>query len=117
MYAKQLRYITEDGTRQLSDIEIFPCSCEICCKYSPEQLRQLEETLKINELAIHNLYAIKLEVDKVKQAIHEGRLWEYVIKKARAHPKLFEMIDVMIENYEFLESRNSKIQRKSNFSI
>ena len=81
LYAKQLRYITEDGTRHLSDIEIFPCSCEICRKYSPEQLRQLEETLKINELAIHNLYAIKLEVDKVKQAIHEGRLWEYVIKK------------------------------------
>ena len=35
---------------------------------------------------------LKLVLDKVKQAIYEGRLWEYVIKKARAHPKLFEMI-------------------------
>jgi len=115
LYAKQLRYITEDGTRYLSDIEIFPCSCEICRKYSPEQLRQLEETLKINELAIHNLYAIKLEVDKVKQAIHEGRLWEYVIKKARAHPKLFEMIDVMTENSEFLGLGTPKFKERAIF--
>ena len=68
-------------------------------KYTPDELTSVRKyVLKINELAIHNLYAIKLEVDKVKQAIYEGRLWEYVIKKARAHPKLFEMIEVMTEN-------------------
>ena len=46
----------------------------------------------------------------VKQAIHEGRLWEYVIKKARAHPKLFEMIDVMTENSEFLGLGTPKLK-------
>ena len=112
---KKLRYITDDGTRYLSDIEIFPCNCEICSKYTPDELRQLEDTLKINELAIHNLYAIKLEVDKVKQAIHEGRLWEYVIKKARAHPKLFEMIEVMTENYEFLGLGTPKFKERAIF--
>ena len=115
LYAKQLRYITDDGTRYLSDIDIFPCNCEICSKYTPEELRQLESTEKINQLAIHNLYAIKLEVDKVKQAIHEGRLWEYVIKKARAHPKLFEMIEVMTENYEFLGIGTPKFKEKAIF--
>ena len=115
LYAKQLRYITDDGTRYLSDIEIFPCNCEICSKYTPDEFRQLENTLKINELAIHNLYAIKLEVDKVKQAIHEGRLWEYVIKKARAHPKLFEMIEVMTENYEFLGLGTPKFKERAIF--
>ncbi|MDC4212958.1 MAG: tRNA guanosine(15) transglycosylase TgtA [Candidatus Nitrosopumilus limneticus] len=115
LYAKQLRYITDDGTRHLLDIEIFPCNCEICTKYTPNQLRQLEDTLKINELAIHNLYAIKLEVDKVKQAIYEGRLWEYVIKKARAHPKLFEMIEVMTENSEFLGLGTPKFKERAIF--
>jgi len=115
LYAKQLRYITDDGTRYLSDITIFPCNCEICSKYTPNEFRQLEETEKINQLAIHNLYAIKLEVDKVKQAIHEGRLWEYVIKKARAHPKLFEMIEVMTENYEFLGLSTPKFKEKAIF--
>ncbi len=115
LYAKQQRYITDDGTRYLKDIRIFPCNCEICSKYTPDELRQLEETDKINELAIHNLHAIKLEVDKVKQAIHEGRLWEYVIKKARAHPKLFEMIEVMTENYEFLGLSTPKFKEKAIF--
>ena len=115
LYAKQLRYMTDDGTRYLSDITVFPCNCEICSKYTPDKLRQLEITNKINELAIHNLHAIKLEVDKVKQAIHEGRLWEYVIKKARAHPKLFEMIEVMTENYEFLGLGTPKFKEKAIF--
>jgi len=115
LYAKKLRYITDDGTRYLKDITIFPCNCEICSKYTPDEFRLLDETEKINQLAIHNLYAIKLEVDKVKQAIHEGRLWEYVIKKARAHPKLFEMIEVMTENYEFLGLSTPKFKEKSIF--
>jgi 7-cyano-7-deazaguanine tRNA-ribosyltransferase len=115
LYAKQQRYITDDGTRYLKDIKVFPCNCEICSKYTPDELRQLEETDKINELAIHNLHAIKLEVDKVKQAIHEGRLWEYVIKKARAHPKLFEMIEVMTDNYEFLGLSTPKFKEKAIF--
>jgi len=115
LYAKQLRYITDDGTRYLADISVFPCNCEICIKYTPEEFRQLGETEKINQLAIHNLYSIKLEVDKVKQAIHEGRLWEYVIKKARAHPKLFEMIEVMTENSEFLGLSTPKFKEKAIF--
>ena len=115
LYAKQLRYITDDGTRNLSDITVFPCNCEICSKYTPDEFRQLEDTEKINLLAIHNLYAIKLEVDKVKQAINEGRLWEYVIKKARAHPKLFEMVEVMTENYEFLGLGTPKFKEKAIF--
>jgi len=115
LYAKQLRYITDDGTRYLSDISTFPCNCEICSKYTPDEFRQLEATEKINQLAVHNLHAIKLEVDKVKQAIHEGRLWEYVIKKARAHPKLFEMIEVMTENYEFLGLATPKFKEKAIF--
>ena len=115
LYAKQQRYITDDGTRYLSDITVFPCSCQICSKYTPKEFAQLETAEKINELAIHNLYAIKLEVDKVKQAIGEGRLWEYVIKKARAHPKLFEMIKVMTENHEFLGLATPKFKTKAIF--
>jgi 7-cyano-7-deazaguanine tRNA-ribosyltransferase len=115
LYAKGLRYITDDGTRNLSEISVFPCNCEICSKYTPDEFRKLESVEKVNQLAIHNLHAIKLEVDKVKQAIHEGRLWEYVIKKARAHPKLFEMIDVMTENAEFLGIGTPKYKEKAIF--
>ncbi|MGH1567416.1 MAG: tRNA guanosine(15) transglycosylase TgtA [Nitrosopumilus sp.] len=115
LYAKQQRYITEDGTRYLSDITVFPCNCEVCSKYTPNELRQLESTEKINQVAIHNLHAIKLEVDKVKQTIYEGRLWEYVMKKARSHPKLFEMIEVMTNNSEFLSASTPKFKERAIF--
>ena len=115
LYAKQERYITDDGTRYLSDISVFPCNCEICSKYTPNELRQLEGQEKINEIAIHNLHSIKLEVDKVKQAIYEGRLWEYVIKKARAHPKLFEMIEILVNNSESLTVSTPKFKERAIF--
>ena len=115
LYAKQQRYITDDGTRYLKDIIVFPCNCEVCSKYTPAELSQLENDEKTNLLAIHNLYAIKLEVDKVKQAIYEGRLWEYVMKKARAHPKLYEMIEVMTSNIEFLSTGTPKFKEKAIF--
>jgi len=115
LYAKQDRYITEDGTRHLSDISIFPCNCEVCSKYTPAELRQLNGPEKINEVALHNLHAIKLEVDKVKQSIYEGRLWEYVLKKARAHPKLFEMKEVLIQNSNTLSISTPKFKEKAIF--
>jgi 7-cyano-7-deazaguanine tRNA-ribosyltransferase len=115
LYAKQERYITDDGTRNLSDISVFPCNCEICSKYTPNELRQIEGQDKINEIALHNLHAIKVEVDKVKQAIHEGRLWEYVLKKARAHPKLFEMIEVLTKNSDYLAVSTPKFKEKAIF--
>ena len=115
LYAKQDRYITEDGTRYLSDISVFPCNCEICCKYSPNEMRQLKGQDRINEIAIHNLHAIKLEVDKVKQAIYEGRLWEYVMKKARAHPKLFEMIEIFVNNSKTFLVSTPKFKERAIF--
>jgi len=115
LYAKQERYITEDGTRYLSDITVFPCNCEICSKYTPNELKELKGQEKINEIAVHNLHAIKLEVDKVKQAIYEGRLWEYVLKKSRAHPKLFEMIDILTQNSDWLSVSTPRFKEKALF--
>lgn len=115
LYAKQGRYITEDRTRHLSDISYFSCNCEICTKYSPKELDSEEIQSKIDKLALHNLYTIKAEVDRVKESIVEGRLWEYVIKKCRAHPKLFEVIDVFIENSRYFVNTTPKFKEKAIF--
>ena len=115
LYAKQERYITEDGTRHISDISVFPCNCEVCSKYTPKELMQLNGTEKVNEVALHNLHAIKLEVDKVKQSIYEGRLWEYVLKKTRAHPKLFEINEILTKNSKTFEISTPKFKEKAIF--
>lgn len=115
LYAKQGRYITEDGTRYLSDIAVFPCNCEVCSKFTPKELQQLDGNDRINNVALHNLHAIKEEVDKVKQAIYEGRLWEYVMKKSRAHPKLFETISVFTDNSDYLRVGTPRFKEKAIF--
>lgn len=115
LYAKQGRYITEDGTRHLSDMTYFSCQCEICSKYSPKELDLEESQSKIDKIALHNLYAIKSEVDRVKEAILEGRLWEYAIKKCRAHPKLFEVIDIFVENSKYFVETTPKFKEKAIF--
>ena len=70
-------------------------------KFKPKEILSLKSEDKINKIALHNLFAIKSEVDRVKESIMQGRLWEYVMMKMRAHPKLFEAIDVFIKNSDF----------------
>ncbi len=78
-------------------------------------LRQIEGQDRTNEIALHNLSAIKAEVDRVKQAIHEGRLWEYILKKARAHPKLFETISILTNNTHYLVETTPQYKEKAVF--
>ena len=115
LYAKHDRVITDDGTRRLDELEYFPFDCEVSSKYKPKELLGMKKEERIDQIALFNLYAIKAEVDRVKQAIREGRLWEYTIKKARAHPKLFETIDVMLNNTKFLQDGTPKFKEKAIF--
>lgn len=115
LYAKQQRYISEDGTRHLSDISYFSCNCEVCSKFTPAELLAINSEEKINKIALHNLFAIKSEVDRVKEAIMEGRLWEYVMKKLRAHPKLYEVKDEFVANSENFIKYTPKFKEKAIF--
>ncbi len=115
LYAKHDRYITEDGTTHLDEIAYFSCPCEVCTKFKPKEIISLSRDDKQNNLALHNLYSIKAEVDRVKQAIHEGRLWEYALKKSRAHPKLFETISVFTSSTSFLSQGTSRFKENAIF--
>ena len=115
LYAKHDRIITEDGTRRLDELEYFPFDCEVSQKFTPKEIRELKKDERVDLIALFNLYAIKYEVNKVKQAIREGRLWEYVIKKARAHPKLFETIQVLVDNSKSFIDTTPKFKEKAVF--
>ncbi|CAE6493674.1 tRNA guanosine(15) transglycosylase TgtA [Candidatus Nitrosotenuis uzonensis] len=115
LYAKHDRYITEDRTAHLSEMQYFACSCEICSRHTPKEISSLAGQERTNAIALHNLYAIKCEVDRVKQAIHEGRLWEYTVKKIRAHPKLFETLGIFTENPEFFAKTTPRFKERALF--
>jgi len=115
LYAKHDRYIEEDKTIHLQDIRYFSCTCEVCTKFNPKEILALEFEEKINQIALHNLFAIKAEVDRVKESIHEGRLWEYVMKKIRAHPKLFEVSDIFTKSSEYFLNTTPIFKEKAIF--
>jgi 7-cyano-7-deazaguanine tRNA-ribosyltransferase len=115
LYAKHDRYISDDRTNHLTEMQYFPCNCEVCSRHTPKELAEVPRDLRIQEIALHNLHAIKAEVDRTKEAIHEGRLWEYVTKKIMAHPKLYETVEVFTKNADWLGRTTPKFKENAVF--
>jgi 7-cyano-7-deazaguanine tRNA-ribosyltransferase len=89
LFAKQGKYMTPTGVREVKDMVEFACPCTVCSHLSSVrellELPPAEVTLK---LAIHNLYVMKAELSATKEAIREGRLWNYLTLRMKSHPTL-----------------------------
>jgi 7-cyano-7-deazaguanine tRNA-ribosyltransferase len=114
LYAKDGRYMTPNGTVRLDELFYLPCQCPVCSSHSLRELRGMQRDQRIIEVAKHNLYVLKAEVDSVKQTIMDGRLWEYVVQKARAHPKLMEAVR-LFKDIEILEGGTPLFKERAIF--
>jgi 7-cyano-7-deazaguanine tRNA-ribosyltransferase len=114
LYAKDGRYMTPNGTVRLDELFYLPCQCPVCSTHTLPELTGLNGEERIIEIAKHNLHVLKAEVDSVKQAIMDGRLWEYAVQKARAHPKLMEAIQLFKE-IEMLEEGTPLFKERAIF--
>ncbi|MCZ6725184.1 MAG: tRNA guanosine(15) transglycosylase TgtA [Thaumarchaeota archaeon] len=115
LYAKRGRYMTSAGTLNLEKMSYFPCVCPICSKWSVKELLESDRGVAVQELALHNLYALKNELDKTKEAIREGRLWEHVGSMARNHPKLWAAFLSLSRYSEELEEGTPLFKEKGLF--
>jgi len=114
LYAKDGRYMTPSGTFRLDELTYLPCQCPVCSSHSLQELRAMEKDERMIEIAQHNLHVLKAEVDAVKQAIMDGRMWEYVMHKARAHPKLMEAAQ-LFKDIEMLEDGTPLFKERAIF--
>lgn len=89
LYARDNRYLTLSRTYRLEDLDYFPCNCPICRKYNPRDLLEMPRLERVRLLAIHNLHVLHQAILEVKVAIREGRLWELLEERSRAHPSLY----------------------------
>jgi 7-cyano-7-deazaguanine tRNA-ribosyltransferase len=112
LYAKDNRYMYSHGTLRLDDMAYFPCCCPVCSYYTVKELLNEDRETRITNLAKHNLFVLKQEVSCVKQAIYDGRLWEYILQKARSHPKLMDAI-YTIKNFEYLQNYTPLFKQKA----
>ncbi len=113
-YAKDGRLLFPDGTRKLKDLRELPCSCPICTEHTVEGLLSMYKNGDYKAIAMHNLYVNFAEIKRIKQAIFEGRLWEFVEKKCRAHPNLLSALKGLKHHKKYLE-RFENISKKSAF--
>jgi 7-cyano-7-deazaguanine tRNA-ribosyltransferase len=114
LYAKAGRYMTPNGTVRLELLTYLPCQCPVCSSHTLQELFAMSCGERIIEVAKHNLHVLKAEIDAVKQAIMDGRLWEYVTQKAHAHPKLMEAMQ-LFKDLGMLESGTPLFKERAIF--
>lgn len=114
LYAKDNRYMTPNGTVRLDELAYLSCQCPVCSSHTVQELHDMKTDKRTIEIAKHNLHILKAEVEAVKQAIMDGRLWEYVMQKARAHPKLMEAAQIF-KDVEMLEEGTPLFKEKAIF--
>lgn len=102
-YAKDERFLFANCTKKLSEIEESPCSCSVCHRYSPQELREMETGERTRNIALHNLYQTFAEMKKIREAIREGSLWELVERRAVTNPYLLDAMEVVQEEKKWLE--------------
>ncbi|MCW4004641.1 MAG: tRNA guanosine(15) transglycosylase TgtA [Candidatus Bathyarchaeota archaeon] len=103
LYARENRYMTENGTWRVEELDYFPCSCPQCSTETPRGLEHKTPKERQVFLAEHNLHVCVAELKRIKQAIREGRLWEHTEMRVHAHPALLSALKRLRNHEDFLE--------------
>ena len=90
------------GTRKLDDLEVLPSEFSAAPGITIDQLKAMESSERQRIIAKHNLIVSFTEIRRVRQAIHEGTLWELVENRLRCSPVLMKVFDVLKEEMEWL---------------
>lgn len=115
LYAEADRFLTTRGTVKLENLSEMPCSCEVCCKYTPDDLRAMDKEERTQLIAQHNLHVSFAELRLIRQAIAEGSLMELVEERCRAHPMLLDAVRHLGEYSEDLEKYDPRSKKSAFF--
>lgn len=102
-YAREERFMYPTGTKFLRDLHDLACDCPACAATSVRDLLSMPADERTRRIAEHNLYVSLKELRKVRNAIHEGSIWEMVEMRARAHPSLLAVLKVLQKHVEYME--------------
>jgi 7-cyano-7-deazaguanine tRNA-ribosyltransferase len=115
LYARENRYMTENGTLRLGELDYFPCQCPKCASATPQEVRANPQKERETFLAEHNLYVCAAELKRIKQAIKDGRLWEHVQMRTHAHPALLTALKKLKAHADFIENYNPTSKKSGLF--
>ena len=115
LYAEDDRFLTTRGTYKLENLHEMPCSCEVCTKYTPDDLRAMPKKQRRDLIAQHNLHVSFAELRRIRQAIYEGSLMELVEERCRAHPALLDAVRQLGMYAEDLEKYDPRSKKSAFF--
>lgn len=109
-FARDDRMMFVDGTFRLSDMEQLNCKCPSCIDLTIEDLRNMNKKNRTEIIARHNLNQIIQELSLIHRYICEGRLWELVEMRCRAHPAILSALR-SLKNYQYMMEQYDPISR------
>lgn len=115
LYAEDDRLLSTRGTFKLENLQEMPCSCEVCTKYTPDDLRAMPKEKRRDLIAQHNLHVSFAELRLIRQAIYDGNLMELVEERCRAHPALLEAVRHLGEYSNDLEKYDPRSKKSAFF--
>lgn len=115
LYAAEGRYMTNHGTVRIRNLKEPICVCPVCRRMDPQEINQLPPNEREIVISRHNLYVSLNEIRKIRQAIYDGRLWEFVEMRVRAHPKLLQSLYGLKKYSKYLERFTPLIKKRGIF--
>lgn len=115
IFARHDRLLTPNGTYRLKELHEQFCFCPACQQYSISELKQLDRPERTQVLAKHNLYTCVNEINRIKQAIREGRLWQLVESRLSSHPSLVDAMNRLRAHASFIEQFSPITKKRALF--
>jgi 7-cyano-7-deazaguanine tRNA-ribosyltransferase len=115
LYAEDDRFLTTRGTYKLENLQEMPCSCEVCNKYTPDDIRAMDKDERTKLIAEHNLNVSFAELRVIRQAIIDGNLMELVEERCRVHPMLLDGCRQLGKYTDDLEIYDPRIKKSAFF--
>ncbi|MGC8681418.1 MAG: tRNA guanosine(15) transglycosylase TgtA, partial [Thermoplasmata archaeon] len=102
-YARDDRVIFPDGTRYLSELKYVPYPSPYLNRYDIEDIKKMDREERFGIISRHNLHVTIEELERIKNAIYEGTVWEYAEERCRSHPSLYNALKELYKYKEKLE--------------
>ncbi len=102
-YARDDRVIFPDSTRYLSELKYVPYPSPYLDRYDIEDIKKMDREERFGIISRHNLHVTIEELERIKNAIYEGTVWEYAEERCRSHPSLYNALKELYKYKEKLE--------------
>ncbi|MDG6256150.1 MAG: tRNA guanosine(15) transglycosylase TgtA [Methanomicrobiaceae archaeon] len=110
LYAREGRYMTPRGSMKLDELNGLPCACTVCRTHTARELQKAPDRERL--LALHNLHVSLAEIERIRQAIQDGTLWELVDDRCRNHPRLLGGYRTLLGYGDRLEQQDRVSKRR-----